>query len=231
MVVGSAVPDLAAATQRATPRLLGGRPLWWDGHTVPQQLAWSLPVGLVLTWLVRRLLAPRLAPYLFDLGRFHLRDLRHVGRTQHPWYVISGSVLIGSLSHIVVDLFTHSDRGPGFPGLALVVGEVAGHSIDVGNVLQVVGSVGLSLVTVWELWRIGDERLVCAWSGRVPDDPPAPPRAGLVRGIAAGLLVVTGLWAVTQIDRGFSVALMTWAWLATGAACLLAVGLRPDPNH
>jgi len=230
LVVGSAVPDLATATLRTTPRLFLGRPLWWDGHTVSQQFAWSLPVGLVLTWLVRRLLAPRLAPYLPDLGRFHLRDLRHVARTRHRWYVIAGSVLIGSFSHIIIDLFTHTDRYGGglVPGLGVELARVGGHSIDVAKVLQVLASIGLSLVTVWEMSRIGSERLVCRWSGVAPDDPGRPRGDGPVRAAVVVLSVATALWASTQLDRGVTIVLMTWVWLATAALSVLALALgRP----
>jgi Domain of unknown function (DUF4184) len=234
MVVGSTVPDLARATQRATPRLFLGQPLWWDGHTLTQQLGWSLPVGLVLTWVVRRLLAPRLGPYLPDLGDFHLRDVRLVARTRHRWWVIAGSVLIGSVSHIVLDLFTHSDRpnSPVLPGLDVVVGTVGGHSVTTANVVQVLASLCLSAFTVWEMWRIGRERLICRWSGVAPVPVDPPPARNAVRFAAVVVLVLTAVWAATQWGRGFSVALMTWVWLATVGLSLLAlvVGRVPEPE-
>jgi hypothetical protein len=229
LVVGSAVPDLARATLHSTPRYLFGRPLWWDGHTVSMQFGWSLPVGLVLTWLVRRLLAPQLAPYLPDLGGFHLQDLRHIARTRHRWYVIAGSVLIGSFSHIVLDSLTHTDRYGGglLSGLDGTVGQVLGHDITVFRIVQVLASLALSAVTVWELWRIGRERLVCRWS-RVPPGPSAvAPHRPAVRTAVVVLLLATAAWASTQSERGWDIVFVTWLWLGTGAMTLLALALRP----
>jgi hypothetical protein len=229
LVVGSAVPDLARATLRSTPRFLFGRPLWWDGHTVSMQFSWSLPVGLVLTWLVRRLLAPQLAPYLPDLGGFHLRDLRHVARTRHRWPVIAGSVLIGSFSHIVLDAFTHTDRYGGslLSGMDVSMGWVLGHHLTVFRLVQLAATVALSAVTVRELWRMGQERLLCRWSG-VPADgaDTAAPFPTVVRSAAALLLVGTGAWAATQSERGWDIVFVTWLWLGTGAMALLALVLR-----
>jgi hypothetical protein len=229
LVVGSTVPDLARATLRSTPRYLFGRPLWWDGHTVSMQFSWCLPVGLVLTWLVRRLLAPQLAPYLPDLGGFHLQDLRHVARTRHRWYVIAGSVLIGSFSHIVLDSLTHTDRYGGglLSGLDGTVGQVLGHDVTVFRIVQVLASLVLSAVTVWELWRIGQERLVCRWS-RVPPEPSAAaPHQAAVRTAVVVLLVAVAAWASTQSERGWDIVFVTWLWLGTGAMTLLALALRP----
>ena len=238
LVVGSAMPDMARATQKTTPHFFFDHPLWWDGHTPTQQFVWCLPVGLVVTWLVRRLLAPRLAGYLPDLGVLHLRDLRHVGRTRHRWWVIAGSVLIGSFSHVVLDLLTHSDRALGdvLPALGTVVGHLGAHPVDVGNVLQTVASVGLSVVALWELARIGRDRLVCRWSGVEPDDPPPP--AGLVgvRVAAVLVVVVAAVWSSTQLDdRGLAISLMTWVWLTlfglSGLALVVAATTRrPAPS-
>ena len=147
LVVGSAVPDLAAATQNLPIDYLLGRPTWNDGHSWSQQYAWCLPVGLVLTWLIRRLIAPRIVPYLPDLGPFHLRDYALVGRNRHRWWTIASCVLIGSVSHVVVDGLTHSDKGVvSIPSLDTGLFAMGGRTVTTGHVLQVVATVGLALV-------------------------------------------------------------------------------------
>ncbi len=218
MVAGSMAPDLAVATQRATPRLFLGQPLWWDGHTVAQQFNWCLPVGLLLTVLLRRLVLPGLAPYLPDAGPFHLQDLRHVARTRHRWWVICGCVLIGSFSHILVDGFTHTD--------GWAVGVVPGLSPGVAAVSQLVASVVLSAVIVWQLLLIGRGRELCAWSGVVAGPPVDPPWRAAVRGIGVAVPVAAAVWAATQWERGRTVVVMTWFVLAVVGWAALASGVR-----
>lgn len=217
LVAGSMAPDLAVATQHATPRLLLGQPLWWDGHSVAQQFNWCLPVGLLLTFLLRRLVLPGLAPYLPDGGTFHLQDLRLVARTRHRWWVICGSVLIGSFSHILVDGFTHPD--------GWAVGVVPGLSPGVASVGQAVASVALSVVAVWQLWLIGRDREVCRWSGVEPGPPVRPPWRSAVRAAAVAVPVVAAVWAGTQWERGRTVVVMTWFVLAVAGWSLLAAGV------
>jgi hypothetical protein len=85
----------------------------------------------------------------------------------------------------------------------------------------------LSAVTVWELWRIGQERLVCRWS-RVPPGPSAvAPHRPAVRTAVVVLLLATAAWASTQSERGWDIVFVTWLWLGTGAMTLLALVLRP----
>jgi hypothetical protein len=217
LVMGSMVPDVAVATLHTTPRWVLGRPLWFDGHTVAMQLNWSLPVGLLLTWLVRRHLAPSLGPYLPDAGTFHLQDVRHVGRTRHRWWVIAGSVLIGSFTHILIDGVTHEHGwAPGVaPGLA-----------SAAPVLQVVASVVLSAVTVVELWRIGRDRDLCRWSGVEPEGPVRPPAVAPVRAACVTCALLAAVVAATQLERGRTPVVMTWFVLTLAALCLVAAAVR-----
>jgi hypothetical protein len=218
LVAGSMVPDLAVATQHATPRYLLGVPLWWEGHTLSDQLNWCLPVGLLLTWLLRRLILPTLAPYLPDAGGFHLQDLRHVGRVRYRWWVIAGCVLLGSVSHVLVDGLTHAD--------GWAVGVVPGLTPTVARVLQVVASIGLSVWSLRELWLIGRARLVCDRSGATPDPAMRPDDALAVRSAGFLLLLGCGAWALTQTERGRTVVVVTWFVLSVLAATALALVVR-----
>jgi hypothetical protein len=212
------VPDLAVTTLRTTPRYLFGWPMWWEGHTVGDQLRWCLPVGLLLTVLLRRLVLPTLAPYLPDCGTFHLQDLRHVGRVRYRWWVIAGSVLLGSLSHIVIDGFTHPN--------GWAVGVVPGLGRGVASVLQVVASVALSVFTVWQMWLIGRDRSICAWNDVEPTPSVRPAGALPVRVVAVLLALAAAAWAATQTERGRTIVVMTWFVLSVAAAALLALAVR-----
>ncbi|MFM7068670.1 MAG: DUF4184 family protein [Actinomycetes bacterium] len=222
LVVGSGLPDMAQAFDRR-----------WDGHSFVDQFLWSLPVGLVLTALLRRWIAPRLAPYLPDCGHFRLRDYGLVDRHRHALWVSAVSVLIGSFSHLVLDQFTHPDSW-----LARQVDllqrnafSVGPHGVEWAMVLQIVLSFLLTLVAVWQLWRIGRERAVLTWVG-VPVGPrPTPARSvGAVRacGVAAAvlMLIVAGvrwpLGVIVSTESAF------WAgWVL--AAALAAVAGPPGP--
>jgi len=229
LVVGSTVPDLARASERLPVLYLYGTPTWFDGHRPDQLVSWCLVVGLLITWSARRLVLPRLGGHLPDLGDFHLRDLRLVGRTRHRWWNIVGCVLIGAVTHSLIDLLTHSDRSLSLPGSSTHLIEFAGRSIDVANALQVVTSIALSMWAVVQMLGIGRRRDIARWSGVGPVPAPTPPqhRAVVLAVLTAGVL--TGLLAGTQIHRGGRVALMTWALAGWLALCLIAA-TRPRPD-
>ena len=86
--VGAIVPDVIDG---AASIALRGHPGQWMGHSILGLFAFSVPVGLVLTALVRRLRIRRLAAV--DHSKGHLFD---------AW-----SVWVGAVSHIVFDLVTH----------------------------------------------------------------------------------------------------------------------------
>jgi hypothetical protein len=222
LVVGSAVPDLARATERTPVPYLWGRPTWFDGHEPDEILSWCLVVGLLLTWSARRWVLPRLAGHLPDLGPFHLRDVRLVGRTRHPWWMIVLCVLIGAISHVLIDLLTHTDRAVRIPAFDQHLFEAAGRSIDVANAMQVLATVGLSAICIWQMWEIGRDRLISRWSGLAPAPAPTPPRHRAVCLAVLGAAVLTGALAATQLHRGSRVALMTWVFLGWLALCIIA---------
>jgi len=229
LVVGSAVPDLAAATQNLPIDYIAGRPTWYDGHSWSQQLAWCLPVGLLLTWWIRRLIAPRIVPYLPDLGPFHLRDYALVGRNRHRWWTIASCVLIGSVSHVVVDGLTHSDKGViSIPSLDTGLFVVGGRTVTTGHVLQVVATVGLALWCVWQLRRIGLDREMSRWAGLDPGAPdavvPVPPALNAVRGVIVVIVLASVLAIPSQVHRGSTTAIMSAVWFVLVGLTVVSVG-------
>lgn len=244
LVVGSAVPDLARATERLPILYVYGRPTWFDGHRPDQIVSWCLVVGLLITWSARRLVLPRLGGHLPDLKRFHLRDVRLVGRNRHPWWMVVVCVLIGAASHSLIDVFTHNDRTFAVPGFDTHLFDLGGRSIDIANVVQVAASVGLSAVAIWQLWEIGRHREIARWSGwdpppsrsssapswTTPSSSPSPPmHAGVVTAVLIAA-VLTGVFSATQVHRGVRVAAMTWVFLGWAALCVIAAFVPRPPE-
>lgn len=229
MVAGSVVPDLARTVPGRFALVYHGHPLWWDGHAPVQALTGGLVVGLVITWTARRLVLPRLAGYLPDLGSFHLRDLRLVGRTRHRWWMVVLGVTIGTITHLLLDLFTHTDRGIVLPGLSVHLVDVGRFRIVVASVLQVVASVGLSVFTVWEMWDIGRRRLLSRWSGVDAGVAPEPPNAAVVPAVVGTVVVLSIIVGVTQVHRTVVTAVMTAAVVGWALLCVVALFV-PHPT-
>jgi hypothetical protein len=100
LVTGSAAPDLYYG--------LNGYVVVPPTHNVPGLFWFTLPVALVATALIRRS-APTIAAHL--PGRpawLALRDYGVLGTVRHKWYVTAYSILLGGLTHIAWDGFTHA---------------------------------------------------------------------------------------------------------------------------
>ncbi len=228
MVVGTIVPDMARAVPPRFALIWDGRPIWWDGHAWGQALTGGLVVGLLLTWSARRLVLPRLAGYLPDLGQFHLRDLRLLGRTRHPWWIVVLCLAIGSITHLLIDLVGHTDRGVVLPGLAVHLFDIAGRDVKVATVLQVLASVGLSVFTVWEMYDIGRRRLISRWSGvEVPVPALTPSNRFAVRAVVVVAAGFSGLVGLTRVSITPAVGLMTSVVVGWVALCVIAAFVRP----
>jgi hypothetical protein len=190
LVIGSMMPDLAYATM--------GSPLYVQAHDLGPQLWFDLPVGMVVTLLVRRVVAPVVAAHLPDRAPWHLRDYAALGRWPtgagtgwRPWLVLAVSVLVGSLSHVALDSFTHSSGWVvenAAPLRAVVLRITVFDWLQFG--LSFVGSVA----SLAMLRRLGRRRLLRATYGPPPLEATAASDQGLRRGLAvsalAGLLVM-----------------------------------------
>jgi Domain of unknown function (DUF4184) len=131
------------------------------------------------------------AAHLPSGGRFALRDYGVLGAVRHPWRVTAWSAVIGAVSHIVWDAFTHPyvDGGrllfpwlhdqvvPGLPWWELLV-----------RVSDLVGfAVGLGLAL-----HLGKARLLRRWHGA----PPPAPRRPAVFWTVVSTVVGAGLAAL-----------------------------------
>jgi hypothetical protein len=157
LVAGSVMPDLFYVTEGWLFSPWGNR-MWFNGHPISH-----LPVvtlcACVLALVVRVVVLP-VVPFAGpDLGRFHLHDL--ATRTRRPpWWATLLSALVGAVTHLVLDAFTHSDglAVRAVPLLAHSIGSVRGHNLVVYQVLQYGGSVVLGLIAVVQLRRLGERR-------------------------------------------------------------------------
>jgi len=95
---GALVPD---AIDGAAGILARGRLGQWMGHSLLGLFAFSLPIGLLLTWLLRAL-----------IRRPRRRAARWLARVDNVpeggrFLLEAGSVLLGALSHLCFDLISH----------------------------------------------------------------------------------------------------------------------------
>ena len=175
LVVGSALPDLVF--------VLHGTDWYVDAHTIGPQFWLCAPATVALTWIVKRTVAGTLGPHLPDLGVFHLRDYARLqawpgAGHRRAWIIVILSALIGSLSHLVLDSFTH-----GFGWIVHRVevlqwpvfelpASLTGRTVYTHDLLQVAATVIGAAVTIWCLHDIGRRRRLTRW---YPNVDPAHP--------------------------------------------------------
>jgi hypothetical protein len=182
--------------------------MWFDGHRLKNILVVAAAAS-VLARVVRRWVLPVLPLALPDGGSFHLRDYRHVAGVRHRWWITFGSALVGAITHVVLDAFTHSDGavsgGSGFFQTPLF--DLGSRTVHLYTALQYGGSVVLSVYTVWWLWRAGRARIFrpADVDGAQHDDPVLP-RSALWTfwGIVAASCVIAGAYASTRTGYHFS---------------------------
>lgn len=161
LAVGSVVPDLAAASS-----LLGwggfGVPLWIDGHAWSVQPQLAL-LGAAVAIVLRRSVMPfvgRLSP---PGGRWHLADLQLVARRRPRFAATYLSALVGAVTHVVLDLFTHADRplARWLTLLSVEVASVRSTPVRIADVLQIVLSLVLGVaMALWTLRFLENRGLV-----------------------------------------------------------------------
>lgn len=174
LVVGSMAPD--------AEYFIRGEPVSALSHTLLGQIVFCLPVALVMVAIVERVLAPTLPLHLPDLGAFHLRDYARLSvgrRGLTPWVTVLASALIGSLSHIAWDGFTHEHGWAvqRLPALDTRPVEVAGYPVPAYKLLQHGSTLVGGLATIAMLFVIGRRRLLLSWRGAPQGSVPSPTRA------------------------------------------------------
>ena len=154
LVIGSTLPDLPYAVSPY---------VHLDAHQWPALFWFCLPVGMVAAVLTRRA-GPAVAAHLPRGGSWNWPDYGTIGRNRHRWYVTAGCVLLGALTHLAWDMFTHPRAGRWLPPLDTV----AFAGLPWWHVLQFASSALGAVAAVAMVWQIGRRRLL------VRHGPPAP---------------------------------------------------------
>ena len=101
LMLGSIAPDVEY--------FIRGYPTSGAGHTWLGQITFCLPVTLALFWVVTRVIAEPVAAHLPPGGELRLRDyalIRHQPGGARHWMIVAISAIIGSSSHLVLDVIT-----------------------------------------------------------------------------------------------------------------------------
>ncbi len=163
-LVGTVAPDLAYVAGQSSWRV-------W-AHAMPWLVAFNVPVTLLVSWIVVRIIAPVLPAHLPEAGSFRLRDLRAIAA--HRFDLVRSPVwaLIGSFTHVALDSFTHRwgwvasewrwYRTP------LIDHRWLGKDWAPFEVAQFFGHVVGSALCVYLLWRYGRERALATAAAAVP---------------------------------------------------------------
>lgn len=190
LVIGSMVPDFAYVLGIPIPRHFS--------HSVLGLFAFCLPLGLVayVAWcaLLRQPLIA-LAPEGFARRLTHQRPLPH---TRREWMLICNAILIGALTHLLWDEFTHASwrQAQLLPWLGTkltVTGGVRLRALDVVSYLST--AIGIGLIARWTV----------LWWRRTAPGHPLPPGPRMRPGVRIAILVsavigIAGLMRMTAID-------------------------------
>jgi len=147
VVIGSMVPDFGM--------FLPWRLIRWETHSAMALLNFCLPMGLASYWIFQRLVRTPMLELLSEpaYSRARAAPGPDLGSLRHWLYVACG-ILLGAVSHLVWDGFTHEGaRGVRMiPALDDPMLDVGGHHLLGFKLLQHASSLlGLAMVLWWAL--------------------------------------------------------------------------------
>jgi len=177
---------------------------WEFSHTLSAQLWFTVPVTLVLLWVLTGVLLPVLLPYVRDHRWLRLHDLAALEppRGWRLWWRAAYSAWIGGVSHVVLDGITHGNHSgwlvPHLPFLRTPVPHLGG-AAPLHDALQLWFTILFALLTLL-MWRyIVRHGLLWRWRGQHVRELPRQSRAAGHR-----LLLMVGTCAVAGALVGFS---------------------------
>ncbi|HEV2703584.1 MAG TPA: DUF4184 family protein [Steroidobacteraceae bacterium] len=144
-VIGSLVPDLGYLMPVYPPRFLT--------HSALSLITFSLPFGLLLYWVFQRVMKTPLLSLLPDQAYMRWRPFATPASLSNPrhWAAAALGVLVGAITHLAWDAFTH-EEGRGMrmlPELDDWAVAVHGHHLIGARLLQGISSIlGLAIVAL-----------------------------------------------------------------------------------
>lgn len=221
LCLGSMAPDLEFIGRMTDD--------WIFSHTMGAQLWFTIPVSLVLHWLLTALIFPVLLPFLRDHPKLRLHDLAALSApvSFSEWSRAALSAWLGGMSHVVLDGITHGNHSgwlvPWFPLLRTPVPHF-GQTIPLYDVLQLWLTLIFAAFSLSCWRRITGERLLWSWRAKTPRELPRQPRNAGFR-----LLLLTGMFALIGcllgLNHQHTSAKSFAAAIAFGTIDLTCVGL------
>jgi len=155
LIIGSMTPDFSYLI----PYLTHQR---FESHSLLGVYLFSIPMGLTIYFLYHLLMAPVIVSILPSSLQKHLHPDLFIGRLPDiPAYTLIFSLVLGALTHISWDFFTHLYGAPQyFPSMAVPLTSIDGYDIMPYRVLQHSSTLfGMTLLTFW-LWTWYSKRKI-----------------------------------------------------------------------
>jgi len=148
-VIGSMVPDFGY--------LLPWRFARFQTHSAIALATFCLPVGLATYWFFQFLLKRALLELLPDGAYLRSRPSARAANIASlaAWLAAAAGILVGAVTHLVWDGFTHENaRGVRMiPALNDTVADIAGHHLLAYKLMQQGSSVAGLAIAAWIAWR------------------------------------------------------------------------------
>jgi hypothetical protein len=149
MVIGSMAPDFGYFFPWHLAR--------WETHSALALVTFGLPIGLAAYWVFQHLIKTAVREVLPDGPYVRSRPYAAVAQigSLRQWLLAGGAVLVGALTHLIWDAFTHEGaRGVRMiPALDDWLVDVAGHHVAGPRLMQDASSlIGLAIVA-WIAWH------------------------------------------------------------------------------
>jgi Domain of unknown function (DUF4184) len=198
LMVGSMTPDLVFYLPRYVE--------YDDSHSLSGLFTFCLPVGLLLWWFFIRVLERPTIAYLPEAWRTRITPTPTPGL--RGWLAAALAVVLGALTHLIWDSFTHSETPvvATLPALRTAVFQAGGSPVRLYFVLQVLSSVfGLVVLTIWALRIPRKPRVPTAIE--VPEAHPRPTNrdrfiAAAFIAVMAGMIAAWNFYRYTHLPPG-----------------------------
>ena len=196
-IVGSMVPDFGMFLPIHVPRS--------ETHSIAALARFILPMGLASYWLfqlaVKSAVIAVLPDRLYALARPYaaFADIRKL----RSWLLASIGILVGALTHLVWDAFTHEGaRGMRMiPALDELMIGAGGHRLGGQRLLQDVSSlIGFAIIGGWIAWAMRSAADV-----DVGPRPLGPAERALwlsIYGVTAVLIAITAVFLMHEAETG-----------------------------